>query len=57
MLSLVLSTIAFIVASHFIRRWLDDTGIPKSMTRSIVTFIAAAAVSYGVAFLVELLPI
>ena len=55
MLSLVLSTIAFFVASYFTKRWLDDTGIPKSMTRSIVIFVAAAAVSYGVAFVVDLL--
>ena len=57
MLSLILSTIAFFAASYFSRRWLDDAGIPKSMTRSIVIFVAAAAVSYGVAFLVELLAI
>lgn len=54
MLSLVLSTIAFFVASFFIKRWLDDMDIPKTMTRNIVIFVAAAAVSYGVAFVVDL---
>ena len=54
MLSLLLSTIAFFVASFFIKRWLDDMGIPKTMTRSIVIFVVAAAVSYGVAFVVDL---
>ncbi len=54
MLSLVLSIIAFFVAAFFIKRWLDDMDIPKTMTRSIVIFVAAAAVSYGVAFVVDL---
>ena len=55
MLSLVLSTLAFFVASYFTRRWLDDMGIPKSMTRSIVIFVAAAAVAYGLAYVIDLL--
>jgi hypothetical protein len=53
MLSLALSTIAFFVASYFIKRRLDDMGIPKTMTRGFVIFVAAAAVSYGVAFVVD----
>ena len=53
MLSIVLSAVAFFVAAYFIKRWLDDMSIPKSMTRSLVVFVAAAAVSYGVAALVD----
>jgi VIT1/CCC1 family predicted Fe2+/Mn2+ transporter len=55
MLSLILSFIAFLVASYFIRRYLDEMEIPRTMTRGIVIFILAAAVSYGVAYLVDLL--
>jgi hypothetical protein len=54
MLSIVVSTIAFFVAAFFIKRWLDGMGIPKTMTRNLVVFVAAALVSYGVAFLVDL---
>jgi predicted PurR-regulated permease PerM len=54
MLSIVVSTIAFFVAAYFIKRWLDDMGIPKTMTRNVVVFVAAALVSYGVAFVVDL---
>jgi hypothetical protein len=54
MLSLVLSTIAFFVAAFFVKRWLDDMGIPKTTTRNIVVFVAAAVISYGVAFVVDL---
>jgi hypothetical protein len=53
MLSLVLSTIAFFVASYFAKRYLDDTGFPRGPTRSISIFVAAAAVSYGVAYVVD----
>jgi VIT1/CCC1 family predicted Fe2+/Mn2+ transporter len=54
MLSIVVSTIAFFVAAFFIKRWLDDMGIPKTMTRNVVVFVAAALISYGVAFVVDL---
>ena len=54
MLNILLSTIAFFVAAYVIKRWLDDMGIPKTMTRNVVVFVAAALVSYGVAFVVDL---
>ena len=53
MLSLVLSTVAFFVASYYIKRHLDNMDIPKGMTRSIVAFSLALGVSYGVAVIVE----
>jgi hypothetical protein len=53
MLSLAFSTAAFFVASYFTRRWLDDMGIPKTMTRSMVIFVGAALASYAVAFMVD----
>jgi hypothetical protein len=53
MLSLVLSTVAFFVASFFIKRYLVEMGIPKSMTRSLVIFCLAAAIAYGVAFIAD----
>jgi hypothetical protein len=53
MLSLVLSTIAFFIASYFAKRYLDDMGMPKGMTRSLWIFCVAAAVSYLVAFIVD----
>jgi len=51
--SLILSTIAFFVASYYIKRYLDEMDIPKSMTRSFSIFVLAVAVSYGVASLVD----
>jgi hypothetical protein len=53
MLSLVLSTVAFFVASYFLKRYLDDMGIPKGMTRSVLVFCLAAMLAYGVAFIVD----
>jgi hypothetical protein len=35
-------------------RWLDDVDISKTMTRNIVIFVAAARVSHGGAFVVDL---
>ena len=53
--SLVVSTIAFFVASYFIKRWMDEQDIPKGMTRNISIFALALAVSYGVGWLVGLI--
>jgi VIT1/CCC1 family predicted Fe2+/Mn2+ transporter len=53
MLSILLSTIAFFVAGYFIRRRMDDSDIPKGMTRSVLIFCLAAGISYAVAFAVS----
>lgn len=53
--SLVVSTIAFFVASYFIKRWMDDNDFPRGMTRSLTIFVLATAVAYGVGWLVDLI--
>ena len=53
MLNLILSTIAFFVAVFFLKRYLDDQGVNKGMTRSVLVFVLASAVSFGVAAVVE----
>ena len=52
MLSFVLSTLAYFIASYFIKRTLDEMGIPKSMTRGLLIFVFALGFAYGVAALV-----
>ena len=54
MRSIVLSTVAYFIASYFIKRQLEEMGIPKGMTRGTVVFALALAVAYGVAYLVDL---
>jgi hypothetical protein len=54
MIGLALSTVAYFVASVFIKRYLEDMGIPRDMTRGLVVFVLAVAVAYSVAFLVDL---
>ena len=56
MLSLVLSTIAFFVASYYLKRYLDDMDIPKGMTRSALIFSIALLISYIVALVADYLP-
>ena len=55
MLSLVVSTIAFFVASYFIKRYLEEMGVPKGMTRGISVFVLALVLAYGAAWIVDLL--
>ena len=55
MLGLVVSTIAFFVAAYFIKRHLEEMGIPKGMTRGIAVFVLALVVAYGAAWIVDLL--
>jgi len=53
--SLIASTVAFVVAAYYIKRYLDDSDIPKGMTRNLVIFSLALAVSYAVGWLVGLI--
>ena len=53
LLSLVISTIAFFVASYYIKRWADKNDTPKGMTRHIGIFVLAVALAYGVAWVVD----
>lgn len=52
-IGLILSTIVYFVAAHYIKRYLDESGIAKSMARSLATFALAVAVAYAVAFIVD----
>ncbi len=54
MTSIVVSTIVYFIAAYFIKRQLEEMGIPKGMTRGTVVFALALVVSYGVASLVDL---
>ena len=56
MLSLALSTIAFFVSIYFLRRYLENMGVPKGVTRSVLIFSLALAISYVVALAVDHLP-
>lgn len=53
MLNLILSTVAFFVAAFFLKRYLDDQGVNKGMTRSVLVLVLASAVSFGVAAVVD----
>jgi len=47
MLSLVVSTIVYFVASYFFKRYLEGMGIEKTMTRGIVVFTGAILAAYA----------
>lgn len=45
--NLIISTIIFFVAVWYIRRWLDEQGMPHGMTRGILVFALASIMSWG----------
>jgi len=51
--SIVLSIIAFFVATYFLKRYLDSMDIPKGMTRGALIFSIALLISYLVSFAVD----
>lgn len=53
MASLIISTIVFFVASFFLKRYLEESGIPKGMTRATVVFTGSMLLAYGSAALVD----
>ena len=55
MTGLIVSTIAFLVASYFLKRKFDEMEIAKGMTRNITVFTIALAIAYGAAWLVDVL--
>jgi predicted PurR-regulated permease PerM len=52
-ISLIVSTVAYVVAAYYVKRYLDDSGIPRTFTRSVVIVVLALAIAYGVAAAVE----
>ena len=51
--NLIISTVVFFVAAWYLRRALDEQGIPKGMTRAISVFALASLVSWGAGALVD----
>ena len=47
MLTLIVSTAAYFIASHYIKRYLDEMQAPPGLTRSLLTFCAAVLIAYG----------
>lgn len=47
MWNIIISTIVFVIAAWFIRRLLDEHGIPKGMARGLVVFVLAYVVSWA----------
>ncbi len=45
--NLIISTIVFFIAVRYLHRYLEDQGLPKGMTRSILVFTLASLVSWG----------
>jgi len=53
MLSIVVSTIVFFVASFFIKRHFVEMGLPAGMTRSTMVFCLSLAIAYGMAAAID----
>jgi hypothetical protein len=53
MLSLVISTIVFFLASFFITRQFKQMGLPAGMTRGLMVFCLSVAIAYGTAAAVD----
>ena len=53
MLSFVLSTLAFFIVSFYLKRRLGDMALPSGMTRNLVVFSLALAISYFVGFIAD----
>jgi len=45
--------VVFLVAGYFIQRWMEENDLPKGVTRSVTIFTLAAALAYGVGWLVD----
>lgn len=53
MLDLVVSTLVFFGAAWWLRRYLDEQGIPHGMTRSLMVLVIATAASFAASSLLS----
>lgn len=53
MLDLVISTIAFFVTVFYMNRYLDDQGMNKGMSRSMLVFLIASIISFVVPMAID----
>ncbi|NOT65813.1 MAG: hypothetical protein HOP06_07290 [Methylotenera sp.] len=51
--NIVISTIVFVIAAWYFHRWLQAHGLPKGMTRGLLVFVLAYAVSWASGALVD----
>ena len=51
--SIVVSTIAFFVASFYLKRHFDQSDLPQGMTRNTLVFALALIVSYAIGWAVD----
>lgn len=51
--NIIISTMVFVVAAWYCRRWLENQGLPKSMTRGLLVFLLAYLVSWGAGAVVD----
>ena len=51
--NILISTIVFVLAAWFIRRKLDEQGLPKGMTRGLLVFLLAYMLAWGAGKLVD----
>jgi hypothetical protein len=47
MWNIIISTIVFVFSAWYIRRLLDEHGLPKGMTRGLLVFVLAYMVSWA----------
>jgi len=53
MASLISSTVAFFAATYFIKRWMNENGMPKGVTRAVTILVLATALACCVGWLVD----
>lgn len=53
MWNIIISTLVFVIAAWWIRRFLEAQGIPKGMARGLLVFLLAYAVSWASGELVD----
>ena len=51
--NIIISTIVFVIAAWWIRRWLDEQGLPKGITRGLLVFVMAYVLAWAAGALID----
>ncbi len=55
MRSIIISTLVFFPASFYLHRYLDEWGLDKGRTRTLLVLLLASVIGYAAAFVVDIL--
>jgi len=53
MLSIIVSTIVYFIAAHYVKRWMEENDMPEGFTRTALVFCIALLIASAVGAIID----